>query len=175
MSGIVVWLTGLPASGKSTLARDVAERLRGRGASVVVLDGDDVRAAMRPVPGYDDEARDAFYETLARLASLCASQSLITLVPATANRRAYRERARLLSQPFLEVFVDTPIEECVRRDPKGLYARAAAGDASTLPGSHRVYEPPGHPDLVTRPTFEGAASAIVALVLNAMSAHATNT
>jgi adenylylsulfate kinase len=129
---------------------------------------------MRPVPGYGDEARDAFYETLARLASLCASQSLITLVPATANRRAYRERARLLGQPFLEVFVDTPLEECVRRDPKGLYARAADDDSSTLPGSHMVYEPPEHPDLVTRPTLEGAVEAIVALVVEVMSAHATN-
>ena len=162
-AGVVIWFTGLPASGKSTIARRVAAYLRGRGASVIVLDGDEVRASMRPAPGYDDDARDAFYETLARLAALCASQDLVTLVPATANRRAYRERGRQLGARFVEVFVDTPLEECVRRDPKGLYAQAERDRSLPLPGAGMTYEPPEHPDIVARPDTDGAIEAIAAL------------
>jgi len=148
LSGVVVWLTGLPSSGKSTLARAAAERLRGVGSSVAVLDGDEVRAVLRPVPGYDDTARADFYASLAGLAALLAQQGLVVLVPATANRASFRAHARELAPRFLEVYVATPIEVCVRRDDKGLYARSAAGAIGAMPGVGASYEPPTHPDLV---------------------------
>lgn len=144
--GVVVWVTGRPASGKSTLAREVARELRG----AIVLDGDEVRGAIRPTPGYDESARDAFYETLARLAALLARQGHVVVVPATAPRRAQRERARALAPAFVEVYVDTPLEECARRDPKGLYARAAQDPSLTLPGVNAPFEPPDEADVVVR-------------------------
>lgn len=151
MSGVVAWLTGLPSSGKSTLAGRAAERLRAQGAACVILDGDEVRARLRPAPGYDDAGRDAFYETLAGLAGYLASQGAIVLVPATANRRAFRDRARALAPRFLEIFVDTPAEVCMARDAKGLYAAAAQhGNRGSLPGAGALYEPPASPDLRVR-------------------------
>jgi len=147
-TGLVVWLTGLPSSGKSTLARAAAEQLRASGASVALLDGDEVRAALRPTPGYDDEARAAFYATLGGMAALLARQGLVVLVPATANRASFRAEARSLAPRFLEVFVDTPLETCVARDAKGLYAAATHGATHTMPGRGAVYEPPISPDLI---------------------------
>jgi adenylylsulfate kinase len=141
-SGCVVWLTGRPSSGKSTLARRVLEELRTRARPACVLDGDAVRKTLVPQPGYDDAARDAFYATLGNLAALLAGQGLVVLVPATAHRRSYRERARSVAPRFIEVYVDTPPEEAARRDSKGLYAAAKRGEVSDLPGADLAYEPP---------------------------------
>lgn len=166
MSGLVVWLTGLPSSGKSTLAVRVAERLE---HPHVVLDGDEVRAALRPTPGYDDVARDHFYESLARLAALLAKQGLVVLVPATANKRAFRERARAFAPAFLEVFVDTPLEVCRTRDAKGLYAHAATSDAP-VPGAGAAYETPEKPALTVTPDTPDAAARVLEAIRRATQA-----
>jgi adenylylsulfate kinase len=155
-SGTVVWIVGLPSSGKSTLAARVAEAL----GLAVVLDGDEVRHALRPVPGYSEGERDAFYETLARLGALIARQGHVVLVAATAHRRAFRERARELAPRFVEVFVDTPLDECRRRDTKGLYARGE----HQLPGVGVPFEPPEAPDLRVRPNDTNAVQQILALI-----------
>lgn len=169
MSGVVAWLTGLPSSGKSTLAAKAAAALRARGVSCVVLDGDEVRGRIRPTPGYDDAGRDAFYETLAGLAGYLATQGAIVLVPATAHRRAFRDRARALAPRFLEVFVDTPPEVCHARDAKGLYAAAASdGNRGSLPGAGARYEAPDAPDLRTHGD-EGDAARLVEACLRAVS------
>jgi adenylylsulfate kinase len=161
MTGVVVWLTGLPSSGKSTLAGVVVERLRAAGRSPALLDGDDVRAALVPAPGYDDVARAGFYATLANLAALLSRQGLIVVVAATAHRRAFRDRARRLAPAMIEVFVDTPLDECRRRDAKGLYAAGTTG----LPGGQATdYEPPLHADLVVRPDTVDPAATIARLV-----------
>lgn len=165
--GVLVWITGLPSSGKSTFAGVVRSLLEARARSVVVLDGDEVRAALVPPPGYDDAARDDFYATLAQLAALLVRQGVTVLVPATAHRRAYRERARGMVPRFVEVFIDVPLEETERRDAKGLYekARAAGGASGTLPGVGVSYEAPLAPDLVARDgRDEDAARALVALL-----------
>jgi adenylylsulfate kinase len=141
LSGAVIWITGVPAAGKSTLA----ERLQARLPGAARLDGDELRAILGG--GYDPASRDAVYERLARLAALLAHQELIVIVAATAHRRAYRELARSLAPRFIEVFVDTPLSEAERRDPKGLYAAARAGAAPELPGIHIPYEPPERPDV----------------------------
>ncbi len=154
--GLVAWLTGLPSSGKSTLAWAAAEQLRVVGTAVAVLDGDDVRASLVPTPGYDEPARAAFYATLARLAALLSRQGLVVLVPATANRAAFRAEARALAPRYLEVFVDVPPEVCAARDAKGLYAAAARGEASAMPGRGAAYERPTAPDLVVRGDPEDA-------------------
>ena len=150
MSGAVVWLTGLPSSGKSTLAGRLVARLRAAGRPAVVLDGDEVRDALVPRPGYTPEQRDSFYATLARFAALLARQELVVLVAATGHRRAYRARARALSPRFLEVVLDVPAEECRRRDGKGLYAQAARGTVPNLPGAGAEFEAPKAPEVVAR-------------------------
>ena len=164
--GLMVWLTGLPSSGKSTLAARVGEKLRAAGYAVVILDGDEVRAALRPEPGYDEAGRDAFYETLARLAALIAAQGLIVLVPATAHRRAFRDRARALVPSFLEVFVDTSLDECARRDSKGLYERARTESTGVMPGVHVEYEAPIAPELIFRAEDRDASEKLTAYILH---------
>jgi adenylylsulfate kinase len=171
---VVVWLTGLPSSGKTTLARAAAERLRTAGQPTLVLDGDEVRAALRPTPGYDDAARDAFYETLARLAALAAEQGLVVLVPATATRASYRARARALAPRFVEVFVDTPPAVCAARDAKGLYARARAGEVPHLPGLGVTFDIPLTPEIrITHDTnLAEAAEAVAAQASAALGVSA---
>lgn len=148
MSGAVIWVTGLPSSGKSTFASRAGRGLSAAGRSVLLLDGDEVRAALEPAPGYDPASRDAFYRTLARLAALAARQGMVVLVAATAPRRAHRSFAREIAPRFVEVFLDVPVAECARRDAKGLYARARAGELPNLPGAGEPYEAPQAPDLV---------------------------
>lgn len=142
MNGVVVWLTGPPASGKSTLARRAQAALRARGRPVALLDGDELRAALHPRPGYSVAERDAFYATLADLAALLARQGLIVVVAATAHLRAQRARAREHAPRLIEVHLAVAPEECARRDPKGLYRAARAGEISGLPGADLPYEPP---------------------------------
>lgn len=155
MTGIVVWFTGLPSSGKSTLAASVAGELRRRAIPAVTLDSDDIRA-MLPSLGYDDAARSQLYALLARLAAHIARQGHVVLVPATAHRRTYRDAARALAPAFLEVFVDTPLDECRRRDTKGLYA----ANVAAAPGAGTEYEPPVAPAFRIRPGEADAAARI---------------
>lgn len=147
MTGIVVWFTGLPSSGKSRLAERVRERLIERGQPCCLLDGDRVRELLRPKPGYSDDDRENFYVTLANLAAEFARQGLIALVPATASKRTYREQARQLAPRFLEVWLEADAEECRTRDAKGLYAQFARGEVHGLPGQDEPYEPPLAPDV----------------------------
>ena len=159
MTGVVAWFTGIPSSGKSTLAAAVAGELRRRAIAAVVLDSDDVRT-MLPMLGYDDAARAQLYALLARLAAHIARQGHVVLVPATAHRRAYRDAARGLAPAFLEIFVDTPPEEARRRDTKGLYAAQVAA----APGVGVEYEPPVAPAFRVRPGEADAAARIAARI-----------
>lgn len=167
--GWVVWFTGLPSSGKSTLAARVRQRLAEH-APVALLDGDAVRAALVPPPGYDATARADFYATLSHLAALLAAEGLVVLVAATAHRRAFRDDARAEAPRFLEVYVATPLEECRRRDTKGLYAASP----THLPGAGEQYEPPILPEVVARGgNDERAVEEIARAVLTAGSGHAS--
>jgi adenylylsulfate kinase len=165
--GFVLWITGLPSSGKSTLAEGVAARLRARGRATLVLDGDAVRARVRPSPGYDPAGRDAFYDTLAGLAALAAAQGLLVLVPATANLRSFRARARARCPEgrYAEVFVDTPADRCAARDAKGLYRGTREGAVSNVPGAGAVYEPPEAPALRVKPDDPAPDARVAAWLL----------
>jgi adenylylsulfate kinase len=163
MSGTVVWFTGLPRSGKTTLAQHVRRALLARGRPVVMLDGDALRAALVPTPGYEPADRDNFYATLARIAALLAQQGLTVLVPATAHRRRYRDDARVLAPRLLEVHVATPLDECVGREHHGLYFSSAA--RPQLPGVGVAYEAPDQPDVIARGGHdELAAERLLALL-----------
>jgi adenylylsulfate kinase len=146
--GAVVWLTGLPAAGKSTLAARLDGRLRAASVPAVVLDSDELREVLVPRPGHAPEARDAFYRTLAGLAALLARRGLVVVVAATAHRRVWRDHARALAPRYLEVHVATPVAECRARDPKGLYGSPAV--LAQLPGGGVAYEAPLHPDVVAQ-------------------------
>ncbi len=145
-AGVVVWFTGLPSSGKSTLAREVQKRLRERGVVACLLDSDALRPILAAHLDYGPASRNSFYEGLAGLAATLAEQGLVVLVAATAHRRDYRRHARALAPRFVEVWVTTGIDECRRRDDKGLYA-AALDQPNELPGVGVPYEPPEHPEL----------------------------
>ena len=147
MNGAIVWLTGLPSSGKSHLARRIRARLDHEHRSCCTLDGDTVRKLLRPSPGYTLAERDDFYFTLGGLAVELSQQGLVVLVPATANRRLYRDRIRVLSTRFIEVWVTTPIEVCRARDDKGLYARFGEGALLGIPGEDQPYEAPEFPEV----------------------------
>ena len=157
MKGVVVWFTGLPSAGKSSLAEQTRTRLLHDGLRPVLLDGDSVRRALVPTPRYTPAARSEFYETLARLAAMLAQQGHVVLVAATANRRAFRERARQLSPRFVEVLVDTDVAECAARDTRGLYAAARAGRMPDVPGVGVDYERPRAPDVVASGGFDQRA------------------
>ena len=164
-SGAVIWISGLPSSGKSTLAEAAQRHLATRDIHCCRLDGDQVRDAMVPVPGHGGRARDEFYASLANLSGLLADQGLVVLVAATAHKREYRERARAIAPRFFEVEVDVPLEECRRRDEKGLYRSFAEGTISELPGEDVAYERAAEPEIVANGgRDETALDALVALV-----------
>jgi adenylylsulfate kinase-like enzyme len=167
MNGAVIWIDGLPSAGKSTLARILAGRVREEGIPALLLDGDQVRLALDPSPGFDEVSRRAFYRTLAGLASLAARQGLVSIVAATSNRRAHRAEARRHWPALLEVFVDVPLVECERRDASGLYAMARRGEAPWLPGVGDPFEPPEAPDFRAS---GGEDPAVVAEVLRRLRA-----
>jgi adenylylsulfate kinase len=143
-----VWLTGLPASGKSTVARALAAELAGKGIRAAVLDSDAVRREITPHAGYGEAERDAFYATLAYLARVLVLHGVPVIVDATANRRTYRDRARGAIPRFLEAHVRCPLAVCQARDPKGIYRRGAEGTAQNVPGVSAPYEPPLLPEVV---------------------------
>ena len=161
--GFAVWLTGPPASGKSTIARALATAL----GDVEVLESDAVRRVLTPQPRYDEPERELFYGALAWAAALLVRRGAAVVVDATAQRRAWRDRARRDIPRFLEVLVDCPLELRQARDPKGLYREAAEGRTSTLPGLQTPYEPPEAPELTIRTdreTPEAGAARILALI-----------
>ncbi len=140
-----VWLTGLSGSGKSAIARRLLDQLHARGVDVAVLESDVLRTQLTPLARYDEPERDFFYSILAHLGIELATRGKPVIFDATANRRAYRETARRGIARFAEVFVDTPLEVCAARDPKGLYRNK---EATMLPGVQAAYEPPLAPELV---------------------------
>lgn len=143
-----VWLTGLSGSGKSAIARELVGQLHARGVAAAVLESDVLRTQLTPFASYAWEERDFFYGTLAHLGAHIAAQGRPVVFDATANRRAYRDAARAKIARFAEVFVDTPLDVCAARDPKGLYRAAREGKSATLPGAQAAYEPPAAPELV---------------------------
>jgi adenylylsulfate kinase len=157
VSGVVVWFTGKPSAGKSTLAVSVRDRLAAEGTRACLLDGDVVRGALVPRPGYDPKARDEFYATLANLAALLATQGLVVLVAATAHLRTFRERAKQKAPAFVEVHVDASREEVETRDARGLYAAVKSGRVGGVPGADLVYEPPVSPDVTSHGGVDASA------------------
>ena len=143
-----VWITGLPASGKSTITRGLARELASRGVDVAVIESDALRRVLTPHPTYSEQERETFYQSMAYIGSLLVTHGVPVIFDATANRRAYRAAARSAIERFAEVYVDCLLDVCMMRDPKGIYGKARSGEASTVPGVQASYEPPEHAEVV---------------------------
>ena len=153
-----VWLTGLPASGKSTIARELRPRMEALGLIVEVLESDAVRRILTPAATYSRDERDLFYRALAFIGERLVAYGVTVLFDATASRRAYRDVARSMIPRFAEVAVECPLDVCRQRDRKGTYRKGERGESVNVPGLQEPYEPPLTPELridtVTRTTEE---------------------
>lgn len=160
-----VWITGLPASGKSTIAAKLSAQLADRGIDTAILESDELRKIFTPHPRYAPEERDLFYREIAYVGTLLTRHGVPVIFDATAHRRLYRDWARQQIPKFLEVYIACPLASCVARDPKGIYRRASAGTAQTVPGIQTEYEIPENPDIVLageNETPEEAARKVIA-------------
>ena len=154
----IVWFTGLSGSGKSTVANLVEKRLAAEGRHAYILDGDNVRHGLNKDLGFTEEARVENIRRVAEVARLMADAGLIVLVSFISPFRNERRLAHEIAGDiqFTEVYVDTPLEVCEARDPKGLYARARRGEIKNFTGIDSPFEPPEHPQIVLHGATETA-------------------
>ena len=169
--GATVWLTGLSGSGKSTIAVAIERMLVEAGRPAYRLDGDNLRHGLNADLGFSAADRDENVRRAGEVAVLLADAGVVALVPLISPYREGRDRARAAHAaagvPFVEVYVDTPIETCERRDPKGLYAKARAGEITGFTGIDDPYEAPAAPELVVTPDDGGPddqAAAVLAVL-----------
>jgi bifunctional enzyme CysN/CysC len=163
----VLWFTGLSGSGKSTIANLVESQLQARGFHTVLLDGDNIRHGLNKDLGFTEADRIENIRRVAEVAKLMTEAGLIVLCSFISPFRADRRMARELAETgeFIEIFVDTPLEECIARDPKGLYKRALAGEIKNFTGIDQPYEAPTEAEIVVarnQETAEAAAKRIIA-------------
>jgi bifunctional enzyme CysN/CysC len=153
--GATVWLTGLSGSGKSTIAVELERRLVVAGRPAYILDGDNLRHGLNADLGFSDEDRTENVRRVGEVARLLADAGVVALVPVISPFRAGRDAVRSKHEAtglrFVEVFVDTPLELCEKRDPKGLYEKARAGELRGFTGIDSPYEPPTTPEVVLTP------------------------
>lgn len=151
MVGAVVWLTGFSGAGKSTIARAAEAELLARGARAEVLDGDAIREKFSRGLGYSKQDRDENVRRAGYVAGLLARHGVVVLVamisPYRAARNQVREEMEKTGIPFVEVFVNAPLDVCESRDPKGLYEKARRGEIPAFTGLEDPYEPPLSPDV----------------------------
>jgi adenylyl-sulfate kinase len=146
--GFTIWFTGLSGAGKSTLATILARKLESLGHPVELLDGDEVRKNLSSGLGFSKDDRDANVRRIAYVARLLSRNGVVAITAAISPYREVRDEARRESDTFVEVFVDCPLAVCEKRDVKGLYARARAGEIERFTGVSDPYEPPLDPEVV---------------------------
>jgi bifunctional enzyme CysN/CysC len=164
----VVWFTGLSGAGKSTMANALEKALHALGKRTYILDGDNVRHGLNKDLGFTDADRVENIRRVAEVARLMMDAGLIVITAFISPFRVERELARQLigEENFIEVFVDTPLEVCEQRDPKGLYKKARSGQLPNMTGIGSPYEPPENPSLVVTSSDQGTADAIHDLLKN---------
>jgi len=163
--GFTLWFTGLPCSGKSTLAERIGEELIARGRGVEILDGDVVRTHLTKGLGFSKEDRDENIRRIGFVCSLLSKHGAIAISAAISPYRALRDEVRAKHINFIEVFVDTPLEVCIQRDVKGMYKKALAGQMKNFTGIDDPYERPLNPEVIVRTigeTPEESAAGILA-------------
>ena len=172
LSGATVWLTGLSGSGKSTIANELARELLNTSRLAYILDADNLRHGLSAGLGYSDDDRAENIRRVAEVACLFADAGIVAIVPIISPFIASRDHARKIHQDnqlrFVEVHVATPIEECERRDTKGLYSKVRSGEMTGLSGVDSVYEPPKSPEITVganNETLEQSVAMIMAKLL----------
>jgi adenylyl-sulfate kinase len=164
----VLWFTGLSGSGKSTIANALEARLNAMGRLSYLLDGDNVRLGLNSDLGFSEADRKENNRRVAHVAQLLWDANVLTLVSFISPFRHERDSARKLIGPdFIEIFVDAPIAECEKRDPKGLYVKARKGEIAQFTGISSPYEPPDRPELTLhteRETVDQSVDRILALL-----------
>ena len=166
-ASFAIWLTGLPASGKSTIVAALKPQLDALDCAVEVLESDALRRVLTPTPTYSQAERDLFYRALVFMGAKLVSHGVTVIFDATANRRAYRDFARSLIPRFIEVAVECPLDIAMQRDYKGTYQRGQRGESSTVPGLQDTYEAPLNPEVridTTKMKTTEAAEMILKLV-----------
>jgi bifunctional enzyme CysN/CysC len=163
---LCVWFTGLSGAGKSTLANLLEKRLHEAGRHTYLLDGDNIRQGLNRDLGFTEADRVENIRRVAEVARLMTDAGLIVLVSFISPFRAERRMARELFAPgeFLEVFVDAPLAECERRDPKGLYAKARRGELKDFTGIDSAYEVPESPELTVNTQRHSAAECVEIII-----------
>ena len=170
--GNTVWLTGLPGAGKSTLANLLLEALRKEGLTCCLLDGDQIRKGLSADLGFSAADRHENVRRVAEVARIVNGMCAIAIVAMVSPARVDRERARAIvgDAHFIEVFIDAPVEVCARRDPKGMYLRAAAGQLPNFTGVSAPYERPERAELVIH-TNELTPVAALQQIMATLRAH----
>ncbi len=164
--GVVIWFTGLSASGKSTIAHTVEEKLYDRGILTYVLDGDNIRHGLNKNLGFSPQDREENIRRIGEVGKLFTDAGIITMTAFISPYRADRDKARQLHEPgrFIEVFVDAPLTVLEERDPKGLYKKARAGQIPEFTGISAPYEAPLNPEIhldTSKMTVEECADAVI--------------
>jgi adenylylsulfate kinase len=167
----VIWLTGLPGSGKTTIAKALLPRLKELGFKVELLDGDIVRKELSPELGFTKQDREMHARRVVYLSKLLSRNEIISIVCLISPYREFRRYARSevnINNNFYEVYVKCSLETCIRRDPKGLYKKALSGEIKDLTGLQDPYEEPENPEIIVdteRQTLEESANLVLERVL----------
>ncbi len=168
--GAVLWFTGLSASGKSTLSHRVEKRLHDKGLSTYVFDGDNVRHGLCGDLGFSEKDRTENIRRIGEMVRLFVDAGIIALTAFISPFRADRDRVKAMvgADRFVEIFVDCPLDVCIQRDPKGIYAKAVKGEIKDFTGISSPYEPPLNPDIVIRSdreSFDDAVDRVITLII----------
>ena len=145
--GVTIWLTGLSGSGKSTIANELEYQLNKMNFHTYLLDGDNIRHGLNNDLGFNDSDRKENIRRISEVAKLFVDAGIITITAFISPFIEDRKRAREIIKDFIEVYIDTPLEECIKRDPKGLYKKALNGEIQNFTGISSAYEPPTNPEI----------------------------
>jgi adenylylsulfate kinase len=167
MNGFTIWLTGLPASGKTTIAVALRGAIEARGYPVQLLDGDDLRRTLSRDLGFDRASRIEHVARVATLAEGATKQGHVAIVAVIAPYRESRERVRSKIARYMEVYVHCPVDELIRRDPKGHYEKALRGELSNFTGVSDPYEPPLAPEVAVDTAAVTVDEAVTAVIREA--------
>lgn len=164
MKGFTIWFTGLPSSGKSTLARMLEAEIENKGKHVEVLDGDEVRLRLSKGLGFSKEDRDENIRRISYVANVITRCGCVAITCAISPYKAIRQEAREEIGNFVEIFVKCEVEECIRRDVKGLYKKALSGEIKNFTGISDPYEEPDNPEILVNTTFESPQESLARII-----------
>ncbi|MGB6464500.1 MAG: adenylyl-sulfate kinase [Nitrosotalea sp.] len=148
MKSLAIWITGLPASGKTTIATLLENHLKSKNIPVMILDGDEIRKTLSKDLGFSPEDRKEHNRRVIEIAKLLVKNGIITIIPLISPYRETRELARKEIPNFVEIYTKTSLETCIKRDPKGLYKKAQKGEIQNMTGLQSPYEEPQNPEII---------------------------